>query len=167
MFRRARAALVYDGDVRDLLLALKFGGRERVAHHLGRIACREWLGPGKLEGYAAVVPVPLSRRRRRQRGFNQAERIGRAVATLARTPLHSRILFKVKDRPPQAGLSATSRRRNVAGAYQASLPPSLRGEDLLLVDDVLTTGATADAASRALLRSGAHAVDVLTIARVP
>jgi ComF family protein len=122
---------------------------------------------GDLAGAAAVVPVPLSRRRRRERGFNQAELISKAVAREARLPLENAILRRTKDRPPQTGLTRGDRIRNVRSVYGASLPPSLRGERLLLVDDVLTTGATAEAAARALLRAGAGAVDVLTLARVP
>jgi ComF family protein len=122
---------------------------------------------GELPGAAAVVPVPLSKGRKRERGFNQAELIASAVAHEAGLPLRARLLTKTKERPPQAGLSASARRSNVASAYRARLPRSLQGETLLLVDDVLTTGATAEAAARALLAAGAGAVDVLTLARVP
>ncbi len=153
--------------MRQLLLALKFGGRERIASSLGALAGEMWCRPGGLEGYAAVVPVPLSRERRRERGFNQAERIARTVAKQAGLGVRRRLLVKRRDSPPQAGLTAVSRRSNVAGSYRASIPTELRGRDLLLVDDVLTTGATADAAVKALRRAGAGAVDVLTLARVP
>src|SRR3990170_3790764 len=93
--------------------------------------------------------------------------VARAVAREARVPLVARVLRKTKERPPQAGLSAAARRTNVVSAYRARLPRCLRGTTLLLVDDVLTTGATAEAAARALLAAGAGAVDVLTLARVP
>ena len=146
--------------------ALKFGGRERIAHVLGALVAQLWLRPGKLEGYAALVPVPLSGKRRRERGFNQAEVIARAVAKNAAIPIRDRLLVKKRDCPPQVGLSASARRKNVASVYRASIPRWLRGRDLLLVDDVLTTGATAEAAARALRRAGAGAVDVLTLARV-
>ncbi|MGH9323984.1 MAG: ComF family protein [Vicinamibacteria bacterium] len=166
-FRRARAHAPYVEEVRLCLHALKYGGRRRIASVLGRQAARFCVGAGELRGVSAVVPVPLSRGRRRERGFNQAEIIARAVARRARLPLRCRVLRKTSERPPQAGLSAAARRKNVASAYRATLPPALRGASLLLVDDVLTTGATAEAAARALLLAGAGAVDVLTIARVP
>jgi ComF family protein len=166
-FRRARAESPYLDDVRLSLHALKFGGRRRIASVLGSRASRSWVVAGELDGAAAVVPVPLSRRRRRERGFNQAELIARAVAREAGLPLESRILRKIREAVPQAGLSASARRKNVRSAYRARLPRSHRGKTLLLVDDVLTTGATAESAASALLAAGAGAVDVLTLARVP
>ena len=165
-FRRARAGFVYEAGVRRCLHALKFGGRTRLGGLLGEVAARRWVDAGELSSYAAVVPVPLSRRRLRERGFNQAEQIARAVARVVEAPLYRRVLFKVKERPPQAGLSAGKRLTNVASAYRARVPSSLEGRDVLLVDDVLTTGATAEAASSVLLASGVGAVDVLTLARV-
>jgi ComF family protein len=164
-FRRARALFPYVEEVRICLHALKFGRRRRLAASFGRAAARRWVG-GELSGAAALVPVPLSRKRRRERGFNQAALIARAVSRETAIPLRTRMLVKTKDRPPQAGLSASARRKNVSGVYRARLPQALRGGVVLLVDDVLTTGATADAAARALLAAGAGAVDVLTLARV-
>jgi ComF family protein len=149
------------------LHALKYGGRRRIASVLGRLASRSWVVSGELADAAAVIPVPLSRGRRRERGYNQAELIARAVAREAGIPLRARALKKTRERPPQAGLSAAARWSNVVSCYHARLPLSLRGKAVLLVDDVLTTGATAEAASRALLMAGAGAVDVLTLARVP
>ena len=165
-FRCARAAFVYDDDVRRLLHAFKFGGRERLGAVLVRAAPADWRASSVVEGYAAVVPVPLSRDRFRERGFNQAERIARALTRGTKAQVREDALGKRSGRSSQAGLSAAGRRRNAAGAYQARLSESLRGRDLVLVDDVLTTGATADAAARALLTAGARAVDVMVLARV-
>lgn len=133
---------------------------------LGRFAYEGSIGSGELRVPRAIVPVPLHRRRRRERGYNQAELLARTIAKAAGVPVVE-MLVKVKDRPPQAELEASSRWRNAAGAYRARIPESLRGKDLLLVDDVLTTGATVETCVRALVRSGAGAVDVLTVARVP
>lgn len=167
VFRKARAALLYDDRVQRVLHALKFGGRARLGTLFGGLAAERWCRAGELEGYAAVVPLPLSSRRRRARGFNQAAIAARAVATIAGAPMRPRLLVKTRDNPPQAGLSASARKTNVSGAYRGRIPQKLAGCRLLLVDDVLTTGATASAAARALLRAGAGTVDVLTIARVP
>ncbi len=166
-FRRARAGSPYVESVRLCVQALKYGGRRRIASILGKRAGRSHVIEGDLAGARAVVPIPLSRRRRRERGFNQAELIAKVVAREAGVPLDGKLLWKTKDRPPQAGLTRKDRLRNVQSVYRARLPLSLRGERLLLVDDVLTTGATAESAARALLEAGAGAVDVLTLARVP
>jgi ComF family protein len=165
-FRRARAVGRYEGVLRETILALKFAGRTKLATGLGRLAFRRRILTGEIAPGEAVVPVPLHWRRRRERGFNQAELLARAIARAAERPCR-RALVKVTPRPPQAGLSAAARRRNAAGAYRARLSPSLMGKPMLLVDDVFTTGATVEACARALLRAGAGSVDVLTVARVP
>ena len=122
---------------------------------------------GELPRPEVVIPVPLTRRRRRERGFNQASIVARVVARRVGVPMQPRLLRKIRERAPQAGLTARRRRENAAGAYEARLPPSLRGAAVLLVDDVFTTGATVEAGAKALLGAGAGAVDVLTLARVP
>lgn len=165
-FRLARAAGPYEGALRESLLQFKFGGRYRLGSVLGRFAFEGSIGSGELPVPEAVVPVPLNRRRRRERGYNQAELLARAIAKAAGVPVVE-MLVKVKDRPPQAELEASRRWRNAAGAYKARIPESLRGKDILLVDDVLTTGATVETCVRALVRSGSGSVDVLTVARVP
>ncbi len=165
-FRLARAAGPYEGALRESLLQFKFGGRYRLGSALGRFAFEGSFGSGELRVPKAVVPVPLNRRRRRERGYNQAELLARTIAKIAGVPVVE-MLTKVKDRPPQAELEAASRWRNAAGAYRARIPRTLQGKDLLLVDDVFTTGATVETCVRALVRSGAGAVDVLTVARVP
>ncbi len=167
VFHKARAGLLYEDRVRRLMLALKFGGRARLATLFGGMAAERWCRAGELEGYAAVIPLPLSSRRRRARGFNQAAIAARAVAAIAGAPMRPRLLVKTKDNRPQAGLSASARKSNVSGVYRGRIPRRMAGCKLLLVDDVMTTGATANAAARALLRAGAGTVDVLTIARVP
>lgn len=166
-YRRARAGLVYEPDVRQLLHHVKFGRCERLASILGRELARRFSEDDSHGGYHAVVPVPLSRRRRLTRGFNQAERVAESVARFVEAPVRPRLLTKTEDRPPQAGLSAKARLDNARGAYRARVPSQLEGGDVLLVDDVLTTGATVESASRALRKGGIAAVDVLTLARVP
>jgi ComF family protein len=107
-----------------------------------------------------LVPVPLHPLRLRQRGYNQSALI--ALGTGRK--IDARALERIRDTPPQAGLGAEQRRRNLAGAFRARAE-RVRGRRVILVDDVVTTGATVEAASRELLRAGAQSVDVLTLAR--
>ena len=114
----------------------------------------------------AIVPVPLHPRRLRQREFNQAGSLARAARRLARSPLPvEELLDRAHDTPPQHHLPAGERRSNVRRAFVAPRPSRVRGRHLVLVDDVVTTGATVDACTRTLLRAGASRVDILALAR--
>ena len=144
----------------SLLHALKFGGDLAVLPAI-LLALQRSLPvlPSRLD---IVVPVPLHRRRARSRGFNQSELLARAVARPLGLPLACRVLRRARDTPAQSALPAAARRRNVRGAFRCR---RLAGEHVLLVDDVLTTGATAEAAARALLDAGAARVEVLVLMR--
>jgi ComF family protein len=115
-----------------------------------------------------IVPVPLHRARLWRRRFNQAMALARSVAAAGGVPLDPFLLARVKRTQSQVGLTKAQRAANLQGAFQvpADARARLKGRRVLLVDDVLTTGSTANAASRALLRGGAESVDVLAFARV-
>ena len=159
----ARAAARYAGPLREALLALKFGGRRALARPLAELLL-EQCGAELPAGVAAIVPVPLGRERERERGFNQAallaERLGRRLAL----PLHPRWLVRVRPTLPQSELDAPARAANVRGAFAAS--SAVAGRHVLLVDDVLTTGATLAECARALAAAGASPIGALTVARV-
>jgi len=110
------------------------------------------------------VAVPLSRRRRIQRTYDQAALLARHLAAATGARLLGAALRRTRDTPPQVGQSREERRRSVAGAFQAD-PRAVAGLDLVLVDDVVTTGATADAAAQALKAAGARSVTVVALAR--
>jgi ComF family protein len=112
----------------------------------------------------AVTWVPLHERRRRHRGYNQAELLGRELARICRLPAHGG-LVRVRDTPPQVGLDRLRRQANVVGAFRWE-GPELARRSLLLVDDVATTGATLEACAGALKAAGAGAVLGFTVARV-
>ena len=165
-YNRARAAVRFDEISRALVHALKYGDRLDLAPMMGR-----WLGHAGHELLAdadALVPVPLHWRRNWARRFNQSAMLAAAVSTTSGVPVAAGALKRVKATVQQVGLSRTERATNVQGAFR--VPPegkaAVVGRRLIVVDDVLTSGATAEGCARALLRAGAANVDVLVFARV-
>lgn len=165
-YRRARAAVRYDEVARKLVHALKYGDRLDLAPTMGR-----WManaGRELLREAEALVPVPLHWRRQWLRRFNQSALLAETLSGASGVPVAHTALKRVKATPQQVGLSQSARALNVQGAFR--VPPAdiaaAAGRRLLLVDDVLTSGATVDACARALMRAGAAQVDVLVFARV-
>jgi ComF family protein len=165
-FRRARAAAVYGDVARRLVHQLKYHDRPDLAEIMA-IAMRR-AGGELIEGCALIVPVPLYRWRLWQRRFNQSAALAGCLSRLSGVQHDPLALERVKPTRRQVGLSAVQRADNVRGAFRVAddLRAKISGRAVLLVDDVYTSGATAKAATRALLRGGAAAVDVLTFARV-
>jgi ComF family protein len=165
-YRRARAAVRYDRIAGRLVHALKYGDRLDLAPMMGH-----WManaGKELLADADLLVPVPLHWRRQWARRFNQSALLTEIIGkSSGRTVSHS-ALARIKATPQQVGLDKSARAQNVQGAFR--VPPVGKAEiasrKLVLVDDVLTTGATIDACARALLRGGAASVDVLVFARV-
>jgi ComF family protein len=162
-FVAARACGVYEGALRATVLALK---REphvapRLAHLLRKAQQREPLRSATL-----IVPVPLHPARLRERGFNQAAILGRALAVAARLPLDEWSLVRtLHTERHRAGMDARARRESVIQSFRVERPRLIEAERILLIDDVFTTGATVSACADALLAAGAEAVFVLTAAR--
>lgn len=166
-FDEAHAAFRYDAPLHQLLLRFKF--HQDLA--CGRVLADLLGGDGCAAAWASntdvVVPVPLSTARLRQRGYNQALLLAKAWATKHGVPCAPHALVRTMDRPAQSGLSKTQRRKNVRGVFAVECRDTFDEKHVLLVDDVMTTGATADEASKTLLRAGAASVRVLVVARVP
>jgi ComF family protein len=165
-YNRARSAVRYDEISRALVHAFKYGDRLDLAPTLGR-----WTANAGRELIAeadALVPVPLHWRRLWARRFNQSASLAQAVSAASGVPVLHTALKRVKATAHQVGLSQAERAVNVQGAFR--VPPEgkaeITGRRLVLVDDVLTSGATVEACTRALLRAGATNVDVLVFARV-
>jgi len=158
-FDRVAAGGLFGGPLADAIHAFKYAGRPALARPLGAwLAARVALPPG-----AAVVAVPLARGRRIARGYDQAALLAAALARAARAPRLPGLVRRVRETAPQVGLAREARARNVAGAFAAG--PAAAGRELVLVDDVVTTGATADAAARALRAAGARSIVVVALAR--
>ncbi|PIU08019.1 MULTISPECIES: ComF family protein [Methylobacterium] len=166
VFGRGRAVALYEGAARDLVHRLKYGDRLDLAGPMGRMMAAS--GRQLLTDADLVVPVPLHRWRLWRRRFNQAALLARTVAASAGKPFDTGALERVKATRPQVGLTRAGRAANLQGAFRVPerARARLAGRRVLLVDDVSTTGATGNAAARALLRGGAASVDLLTFALV-
>jgi ComF family protein len=165
-YLRARAALVYDDRSKRLVLPFKHGDRTDMAKSCGRWMARA--GHELLAEADLVAPVPLHWRRLFTRRYNQALLLARSVARHGGRPVVPDLLHRARWTGSQAGLKADERRTNVRRAFEinARWAGKVRGKAVVLVDDVLTTGATVEACTLALQRAGARHVDVLTLARV-
>ena len=157
-YARVIAYGLYEGVLKEAISRFKFYGLRRLSRPLGGL-----LPNLPIPEADAIVPVPLTAKGLRQRGFNQSLLLARVVSKKTGIPLNIDTLLKIKETPPQVGLSASERHKNLAGAFTAK--GAIKGSRILLVDDVVTTGATAAACSKALLKAGAQEINVLTIAR--
>lgn len=162
-FKAARCPFVYAGAAREAVHALKYDGLSAIAATMAEamaVCLSEWKPP-----VTALVPVPLAGRRRRSRGYNQSELLAREISRLSGLPVNGGLLVKRKAAPPQArAADEAARRANVEGAF-AVRPKAETAGALLLVDDVMTSGATLDACARALVAGGHGPVCALTFAR--
>ncbi len=169
-FNRAVAYGSYDGGLRELIHLLKYNGVRPAANVLGRMLAEAIgaLEPAFGQPNIAVIPVPLYKARRRQRGFNQAELITRAALKLLppeRFHLMCDLLLRTRDTQSQIGLTSHQRRENMRGAFAMARAEDVIGREVLLVDDVYTTGTTLSECSRVVRRAGASQVWVATVAR--
>lgn len=168
-FLRAVAYGSYDGGLRELIHLLKYNAVRPAANVLGRmlaealVALEPELGPGRV----LVVPVPLYKGKRRHRGFNQAELIARSALNNLRDErlLLTGVLLRTRATQSQIGLTSHQRRENMRGAFAVPSAAEVTGREIVLVDDVYTTGTTATECARVLRKAGAAKVWVATVAR--
>ena len=164
-FARARAVGIYDGSLRAAIHALKFKGQTRLADPLSQLLLagyRRYWQDGEID---VIAPVPLHRKRFRQRGFNQAYLLMHSWGLSGGTKVVRDLLVRIRATAPQTGLDRRQRRINIKRAFAVNRRGASTGQRVLLIDDVLTTGATIEACAAVLLQDGARRVDVLTLAR--
>jgi ComF family protein len=170
-FARASAYGSYESGLRELIHLLKYGGVRPAANVLGRMLAEAIaaLEPSLPAQSIAVIPVPLHRTKLRQRGFNQADLIARAAMRVGtaggRLHIGTGVLERRRDTASQIGLTSHQRRENLRGAFRVAQPDVVKGREVLVVDDVYTTGATVSECARVLRRAGAAKVWVATVAR--
>jgi ComF family protein len=159
---RTRAAVAYDELSRSLAIRLKYGRKVAIARTMARYMAPLIDGGGD----AILVPVPLHRTRIWQRGFNQSALVARELSRRLKVPADPLALRRLRRTPPLKGMSPLQRRKTVAGAFGIADKSAVKGRTVILVDDVLTTGSTAEACARTLQRAGAARVELVTWARV-
>ncbi len=168
-FDCARAVGRHVSPLRDLVLAFKFGGRERLAQPLGELLSDYVLRDGSAGACLAdaelIVPVPLHTARERDRGYNQAQLLAEQLSRAMGVPLATGALRRVRDTPPQTELTPSQRRENVRGAFGVFDADVVQGRTVLLLDDVLTTGATLSECAKVLKRAGTARALALTVSR--
>lgn len=165
-FDAAFSAVYFNGVVRELIHHLKYKKKEHLARYLTAFMTKALdTGSPFTEDLDCIIPVPLYWRREMQRGFNQSKLLAHDVGRYLRVEVLPRCLLRVRDTPPQTSLNPTQREANVKDAFQVRSLAKCKDKNILLVDDVLTTGLTASECARALKRAGARKVYVLTIAR--
>jgi ComF family protein len=169
LFAKAVAYGPYDGGLRELIHLLKYDHVRPAANVLGRMMSEAFLdlAPTFDDGEPLVLPVPLHSSKLNQRGFNQSELIARAALKLVPLgSLESDILRRTRATDAQTGLTRDQRERNIHGAFRVQRRNLISGKDILLIDDVFTTGTTVSECARILRRAGARRVFVATVARV-
>jgi ComF family protein len=163
-FGSARAALRYDETAQRVILPFKYADRPEMARGLARLMLRP--GARLLRTAEVLVPVPLHVARLRMRRYNQAALLALELGRLARVPCIPDALVRQKATAPLARMGLTARQAELLDAITVRAPVQVAGKQILLIDDVMTSGTTADACAAALRRAGASRVDVLTAARV-
>jgi len=163
-FGSARAFGLYEGTIREAIHLLKYGRKSFLAKPLVGLLDRGYPFID-YESYDLLVPVPLHRKRLRERGFNQALALGRAIGRKEGVPWTGSALKKTRWSSPQIHLSPKEREENVRGSFAVVDGGEIRGKRILVIDDVMTTGSTVNECARVLLKAGAGKVDVFTLAR--
>lgn len=159
---QGKALWIYEGAVKQSIYRFKYHSRQEYAHYYGRELAkqyRQWIERCKVE---ALVPIPLSKRRLRQRGFNQAERVAREVSRQTGIPVYQNLLIRVRDTRAQKELNDRERKNNLKGAFKTEAN-KVQLNHILLIDDIYTTGSTMNEAAGELKRSGIDEVYCLSI----
>lgn len=161
VYDRGFAAVVYEGNARKILYGLKYGGKGYLAENAAAIM-EPVLPPAS--SYDMIVPVPMHRSKKSERGYCQTTLIARHLAKRTGKPLETGNLIRVRKTDPMSGLAREKRSANVRGAFEATDPGALAGKRILLVDDLLTTGSTANECARVLKKAGAASVQLAVFA---
>jgi len=161
-FDQARSSFVYDGDIKNLVHKLKFENKQYIARAFATFLA-ETLKETDWE-FDKIIPVPISEGKLKSRGYNQAKLLADELANILKREVNSEALQKVKETSDQVGLSYLERKKNLKGSFKVADRYAVRNNNILLIDDVMTTGATASACAEVLKKAKANRVFVLTVA---
>jgi ComF family protein len=161
----ARSFGHYTAELSRVIQELKFRGRRNLIGLLAPLLAGTFFDSWSREDFDLIVPIPLHPKRKRERGYNQSELLAASLARLIAIP-YCQALLRIRSTLPQVGLTDSQRLENVREAFHCSLPQRISQRRILIIDDVMTTGATVDNAAQALMDAGAWRVSVLTVARV-
>lgn len=161
VYDRGAAAVVYEGNVRKIIYGLKYGGKGYLAANIAAIMEPILPSPST---YDIIVPVPMHKSKKKERGYCQTTLIARQLGKLTGQPVVEDGLIRTRKTEPMSGLHRDLRARNIQGAFEAPELERIRGKRVLLIDDLLTTGSTADECSRVLKQAGAVSVSLAVFA---
>ncbi|MEW6027532.1 MAG: ComF family protein [Planctomycetota bacterium] len=165
-FTRAVAVAGYDGIIRDAIHKLKYGCERVLVNELSGLLIARWQGVRHLMPEMDwIMPAPLYKKKLKERGFNQSQLLAERLSEATGIPLELNNLVKTRPTSDQAGLDSVNRKKNLIDAFEVTNPEFIDGKNILLIDDVLTTGTTASEITRTLKKAGAKAVYVLVLAR--
>lgn len=148
-----------------LIYRLKYGGREDIGEEIGRMMAADYMPSGFFDGIDAIVPMPLHKKRRRERGYNQSYEVARGISQLTHIPVREDIVERVRYTQSQTLTKATSRSTNVSGAFALKQGKHPSGMHILLIDDIITTGATLSACATEIAKLKDVKISIMTIGR--
>lgn len=162
---RASALFFYEpkASTRELIYDLKYRGFPMIGEEMGALIARHYQPAGFFEGVDAIIPVPLTRRRRWQRGYNQSEMLARGIREVTGLPILTDVLKRTSFKGSQTKRNQWERRENVDGVFRLVRPDDIRGKHILLIDDIITTGATIVACADELCKAGDVKISVLSL----
>ncbi|MBQ8466368.1 MAG: ComF family protein [Prevotella sp.] len=162
---RASALFFYEpkASTRELIYDLKYRGYPMIGEEMGALIARHYQPAGFFEGVDAIIPVPLTRRRRWQRGYNQSEMLARGIREVTGLPILTDVLKRTSFKGSQTKKNQWERRENVDGVFRLVRPDDIRGKHILLIDDIITTGATIVACADELCKAGDVKISVLSL----
>jgi ComF family protein len=164
-FERNYSVLIYDGDVRDKIIAFKQSGHKYIGEAFSWLIERKFKDLGLMDKIDFIIPMPINDRRRKERGFNQSEVLCKELLETGKVDMT--ILTRIKDTPHQTGLSRENRENNLRGCFKVADKKKIKGKVVLVVDDIYTTGSTFNECARTLKKAGASQVFTMSLARAP